>query len=138
MSDPRFEEPSGTVDGVNTTFSLVAPYVAGTLAPLLNGLVLNSTEFIETSPIAGTYDYATAPRVGDAVAAFYLAASDLVLTTPVLELQGVIVSSSIVGEVALSGASTGAIVAADVSGEVVTTALEGVTTSTGDLIGVIT
>ncbi len=103
---------------------------------MLNGLVLNSTEFAELDPDAGTYDYTTAPRFGDIVAAFYLAASDL--ASPILNLSGVIVSSSIFGTVALSGASTGAIVTATTTGEVSASTLQGTTTATSDLQGVIT
>ncbi len=136
MSDPRFEQPAGAVDGLNTTFAVSAPYVTGTLAPLLNGLVLNSTEFAELDPDAGTYDYTTAPRAGDIVAAFYLAASDL--ASPILNLSGVIVASSISGTVALSGQASGAIVTATTTGEVSASTLQGTTTATSDLQGVIT
>ena len=77
-----FENLSGTIDGVNDTFSFSAPYTPGTTAIYLNGqllLVDGTNPWVELDPSAGTIRITEAgciPRAGawgtDEIAGFAL------------------------------------------------------------------
>jgi len=78
MSFYRFEVPTGTIDGVNTTFTTSVPYAPGTLAVYLNGQLIPFSSFSETDPGAGDFDITDpdcVPRSGpwgsDTLQAFY-------------------------------------------------------------------
>lgn len=64
MSDPRFETPSGAIDGVNTTFTTLVPYIAGTLAVYRNGQLQDTDCWTETDPASGVFDIVGAPPLG--------------------------------------------------------------------------
>lgn len=56
MGQPRFEVPSGTIDGVNTIYTVSLPYVAGSTAVWLNGVLLRKDlddGWDESSPSTG-------------------------------------------------------------------------------------
>lgn len=63
-SDYILEEPSGTKDGANTTFTLLGgrAYVPGTLSVLLNGQQYNPTNIQQNAPL-----YKTFTIVGDTI-----------------------------------------------------------------------
>jgi hypothetical protein len=66
---------SGTIDGANTTFTVSqAVYNSGTLTVYLNGQLQTqgtAEDWTETSSSAGTFDFITAPLVGDEISATY-------------------------------------------------------------------
>ncbi len=56
MPSPRFEVPTGTVDGVNTVFTVSRPYTVGSTAVFRNGLLQQRNlddGWFETDPNAG-------------------------------------------------------------------------------------
>lgn len=64
MPVPRFEVPSGTIDGVNTTFTTSVPYRAGSTAVFVNGILLKADlmdGWAETDPDSGIFDMSEAP-----------------------------------------------------------------------------
>jgi hypothetical protein len=64
----RKEPASGTVDGVNQTFSTSVPYASGTLRAFLNGLLLSSG----VSELGGAdFELDFAPEPADQVAVFF-------------------------------------------------------------------
>ena len=66
------ETPSGTVDGVNTVFTVVNQYVAGTTIVTRNGLVMKpGDDYTETTPSTGTITFATAPTGGSILLVSY-------------------------------------------------------------------
>lgn len=66
---------SGAVNGVNTVYTTSqAKYVSGTLAVWLNGQLQTQgtgEDWVETSPAAGTFTFATAPLTGDIITVAY-------------------------------------------------------------------
>ena len=65
MGQPRFEVPSGTIDGVNTIYSVSVPYVAGSTAVWINGILLEQTlldGWLESNPATGEITLKEAPR----------------------------------------------------------------------------
>lgn len=82
MATPHFEVLSGTIDGVNTTFTVSTAYLPGSVAVFINGLLMREDlddGWIETNPATGTIDLKEAPRVGpsgggdpDVLQAFFL------------------------------------------------------------------
>lgn len=82
MATPRFEVLSGTIDGVNTTFTVSTAYQPGSLAVFINGLLMRrdlEDGWTETDPATGTLDLKEAPEVGpsgggdpDVLQAFFL------------------------------------------------------------------
>jgi hypothetical protein len=77
MANARIVLAQGLIDGVNRVFSAGEPYVAGSVAFILNGRIHNQASidsdygFIELSPDAGTIQVTNAPLVGDVVQIFY-------------------------------------------------------------------
>lgn len=70
---------SGAVDGVNTTFTVSnGSYTSGTLLVQQNGLTLlqgASDDWVETTPGSGTFDFNTAPSIGDIITVEYQTSS---------------------------------------------------------------
>lgn len=72
---------TGDVDGVNLTFTVSeGSYLTGKLVVFLNGqqIAQDTTAgnyFIESNPAAGTFEFKTAPIVGDIVSAQYMTVS---------------------------------------------------------------
>lgn len=76
-----YEALSGSINGSNTVFTTSSAYVTGRLVVHLNGqLLLNGTDFSETSPSAGTFTLASAPTSGDVITAIYQTAGIASLT----------------------------------------------------------
>lgn len=65
----------GTIDGVNTTFTVDAgSYISGALNVFLNGLELqqgSGEDWVETNPLAGTFDFIVPPIPGDIITVQY-------------------------------------------------------------------
>lgn len=60
------ETPTGTINSVTTLFTAARAYIAGSLQVWLNGLLQTpTTDYVETSPAAGTFTFVTAPTTGD-------------------------------------------------------------------------
>lgn len=66
------ETPSGTIDGVNVTFTLAATPVVGTVKVWLNGLLLKSTTHYTISGSTITMLTGSIPETGDYLLADYL------------------------------------------------------------------
>lgn len=64
---------AGDVNGVNTQYTVVGnEYVSGTLVVWLNGQKMaQGTDWSETDPTLGTFDFVTAPETDDHVSAMY-------------------------------------------------------------------
>jgi len=66
---------AGTIDGANTTFTVSqSKYISGSLTVYLNGQLQtqgSSEDWTETTPGSGTFDFATAPIVGDEITVIY-------------------------------------------------------------------
>lgn len=95
MPSPRFEVPSGTIDGVNTVFTVSRPYRAGSTAVFLNGALQERNlddGWLETDPTAGTVTLKEAPRsVGvcpDVVQVFFIDTSPSLPETEVTKIRG--------------------------------------------------
>jgi len=74
MGVSRIVLAQGLVDGSNRTFATGEPYVAGSVALIVNGLVFNQLTlgtFTELSPDAGTVLLAVAPTIGSVVQLLY-------------------------------------------------------------------
>ena len=71
----KFEVASGTIDGVNTVFTVSSAYQPNSVAAFLNGQ-LKRKDFAdgwsETNPATGEVTLAEAPRVGDVVQVFFI------------------------------------------------------------------
>lgn len=58
MPVTRTEIPAGLINGVNITFTTSVPYLAGTVFPIVNGLMRRPSDadgIIEVSPAGGTF-----------------------------------------------------------------------------------
>jgi hypothetical protein len=95
MPVPRFEVPSGVIDGVNTVFNVSVPYRPGTTAVFLNGLLLEPTlldGWTETNPATGEITLKEPPRVTkvcpDVVQVFFIDTSPVLPETVVVRLHG--------------------------------------------------
>jgi hypothetical protein len=74
MGIARIVLAQGLVNGSNRVFATGEPYVAGSVALIVNGLVFNQLTpgtFTELSPEAGTIEAVTAPVIGDVVQLLY-------------------------------------------------------------------
>lgn len=88
----KFEVASGVIDGVNTTFTISAPYVPLSVNVFLNGQLKRrdfADGWTETNPAAGVITLAEPPIDGDVVQVFYVdaspnAASDTVEVCPLV------------------------------------------------------
>lgn len=92
MALPRFEVPSGAIDGVNTVFYVSVPYRPGTTAVFLNGLLLRadySDGWTETDPTTGEVTLKEPPRVTkitpDVVQVFFIDTSPDILEAVIVE-----------------------------------------------------
>jgi hypothetical protein len=79
MPLPRFEVPTGTIDGINRVFSVSQSYRPGTTAVFLNGLLLEKSlddGWVESNPLGGEVELKEAPRWraidSDVVQVFYI------------------------------------------------------------------
>ena len=100
MSSPRFEVPSGTIDGANTVFTVSRPYGAGTTAVFINGQLMERSlddGWFETDPQAGIITLKEAPRsIGacpDVVQVFYLDTAPPLPEAQIFKLRGTIKAS---------------------------------------------
>ena len=84
---PRFEVPTGAVDGVNRVFRTQFPYIAETTAIFINGKMYRrewDDGWVETDPDTGSLLLNEAPSLGDDVQVFY---TDRTLYPKVAEVQ---------------------------------------------------
>lgn len=66
------EVPTGTVNGTNTAFTTVRPYIPGTLEVFINGIKqARVTHFAETTPTTGIFTMGDAPLTGDNIIVNY-------------------------------------------------------------------
>lgn len=67
------EGVTGTVNGINTLFTTLAPYTANKLAVYRNGVRQQRTaDYTETTPASGTFTFVTAPTTGDVITVDYV------------------------------------------------------------------
>jgi hypothetical protein len=75
-TDDTYGAIAGTIDGGNDTFTVSNKiYVSGTLAVFKNGILQiqgSAEDYIELAPGSGTFQFNTAPIVGDELTAEYL------------------------------------------------------------------
>lgn len=97
MPQPRFEIPSGVIDGVNLLFTTSTSYKPGTLAVFLNGLLQEASlddGWVETDSVAGTFTLKEAPRsIGlcpDVLQVFFLDTSPVSPETEITPITGTI------------------------------------------------
>lgn len=67
--------PTGTLDGVNKTFTLPNPYYTGQLRVYLDGVRQKLTTDYTESPTAGTFTFVTAPLAGSTILCDYVIAA---------------------------------------------------------------
>jgi len=102
MSNPRFEVPSGVIDGVNVTFTVSRPYRPGTTAVFLNGLLMERSlddGWAETSPATGVVTLTEPPRPTgpspEIVQIFFLDTAPPLPETQIFKLKGTIKTSQV-------------------------------------------
>jgi hypothetical protein len=95
MPSPRFEVPSGVIDGVNTVYTVSRPYRPGSTAVFLNGALQERNlddGWFETDPSAGTVTLKEAPRsIGlcpDVLQIFFIDTSPALPETEVTRIKG--------------------------------------------------
>ena len=98
MGQPRFEVPSGTINGTNTVFTVSVPYVVGSTAVWINGALLEQTlddGWLESNPATGEITLKEAPRSSgacpDVLQVFFKDTSADLPETVVSEICGTIV-----------------------------------------------
>lgn len=97
MSSPRFEVPSGTIDGANTVFTVSMPYGPGSTAVFINGQLMEQSlddGWFETDPGTGTVTLKEAPRSSgacpDVIQIFFLNTDAPLPETQIFKLKGYI------------------------------------------------
>jgi len=73
--DEHLEVPTGTIDGINSTFYTTLSYQSDTLKVWYNGDLIRRDDddgFVETNSSTGEFTMKETPRVGDTVFARYL------------------------------------------------------------------
>lgn len=97
MPSPRFEVPSGVIDGVNTVFYVSRAYKPGSTAVFLNGLLQERSlvdGWTETDPGAGEVTLKEAPRSSgtspDVLQIFFIDTSPALPETEVTKIKGTI------------------------------------------------
>jgi hypothetical protein len=97
MSKAHFEVPSGTIDGVNTVFTVSMAYGPGSIAVFINGQLMERNlddGWFETDPSAGTVTLKEAPRSSgacpDVIQIFYLDTAAPLPETQIFKLKGYI------------------------------------------------
>lgn len=105
MGQYRHEIPTGSIDGVNTVFYVSQPYVVGSTAVFLNGVLMERTlddGWDETDPSTGEITLKEAPRSSgacpDVIQVFYKDTSEDSPETVITEICG-----TLEGEVGLTG-----------------------------------
>lgn len=90
---PHFETAIGVVDGINTIFFTSLPYLPGTTAVFLNGLLLEPTlvdGWLEIAPGLGQFQMKEPPRTTDVVRVYYLDQMDIIVVQEVCEITGIL------------------------------------------------
>lgn len=97
MGSPIFEVPSGTIDGVNTVFTVSKPYTPNSTAVWINGTLLERTlddGWVESDPSTGEITLKEAPRSSgacpDVIQVFYKDTEDDLIGTVVEGIEGTI------------------------------------------------
>lgn len=97
MPQPRFEVPTGTINGANTLFALSMPYRPGSTAVFLNGLLLRADlddGWSETDPDTGALTLTEPPRSSggdpDVLQVFFIDTSPVLPETVITEIFGTI------------------------------------------------
>lgn len=106
MPVPRFEVPSGAIDGSNTTYVTSVPFKAGTTAVFINGLLLRADlidGWAEIDPDSGIFQMKEAPRSSgacpDVIQVFFIDTSPQLPEEVITGICG-----TLVGEGDLTGA----------------------------------
>jgi len=95
MPIPRFEVPSGVIDGVNTVFTVSVAYQMGTTAVFLNGQLMRADfadGWVETDPAGGQVTMNIAPQDLDVVQVFFIDTSPKGIEDEVTPIQGILVT----------------------------------------------
>lgn len=95
MPIPRFEVPSGAINGANTVYTVSVPYIMGSTAVFLNGMLMRpdyDDGWIETDPAGGQVTLKVAPQVLDVVQIFFLDTSPRNVEEEVTPIRGVVVA----------------------------------------------
>jgi hypothetical protein len=102
MPMPRFEVPAGAVDGANTVYTVSQPYMPGSTAVFLNGLLQEKSlddGWFETDPGSGTITMKEAPQgtgtFPDVLQVFYLDTSPALPETEICIMSGRLVEIDI-------------------------------------------
>lgn len=145
MPIPRFEVPSGAIDGVNTVFNVSSPYQSGTTAVYLNGLLQEPSlddGWTETDPLTGEVTLKEAPKgtgdCPDVLQVFFLDTSPQLPESVIERIKGRLSAvGEIEGRLGLIIPLTGAIEGAGaLQGAVLaSTALKGLVEPQGALTG---
>lgn len=97
MPIPRFEVPSGAIDGANTVFNVSVPYQPGSTAVYLNGLLQEPSlddGWVETDPATGEITLKEAPRASgpcpDVLQVFFLDTSPQLPESVIDSIRGTI------------------------------------------------
>jgi hypothetical protein len=131
VGQPRFEVPAGTIDGVNTVFTVSLAYLPGSTAVWLNGVLLEPSlvdGWTESNPAAGEITLKEAPQSSgpcpDVLQVFFKdtlpdpaeTVIDQICGTIVEEVsvRGCLVEDVLVGEVAPESALSGLLVCDDI------------------------
>jgi hypothetical protein len=96
MPIPRYEQLSGTIDGINLVFTASMAYTAGSTAVFLNGqLILNTfapgMPWTESNPALGEITFVGAihtPRTGDVVQMFFIDTSPVLPGEVIFGIEG--------------------------------------------------
>lgn len=95
MPVPRFEVPVGVINGLNTVFTVSRPYLPGTTAVFLNGLLQEKSlddGWLETDPSGGIVTLKEAPRSSglspDVVQIFFIDTTPALPETQIFKLRG--------------------------------------------------
>jgi hypothetical protein len=95
MPIPRFEVPSGAINGTNMVFTVSVPYLMGSSAVFINGMLMRpdyDDGWIETDPAVGEVTLKVAPLVLDVVQIFFLDTSPRNVEEEVTPIRGVVVA----------------------------------------------
>lgn len=97
MGQLKFETPTGTIDGANTVFFVSQPYVPGSTAVWINGILLDKSlddGWIESDPSTGEITFKEAPQGSgacpDVLQVFYKDTSEDSPETVIEEICGVV------------------------------------------------
>lgn len=149
MGQLRFEVPSGAINGINVVFNVSSPYVPGSTAVWINGVLLEQTlddGWLESNPATGEVTLKEAPRGSgacpDVIQVFYKDTSADIPDTVITEIFGTIeVEAGLTGLLFVEDANLVGTIGSDtvISGFLADDSLQivGVLESSDDLVGVI-